>query len=221
MNICACVANKTPKGCIEAVKRLDAELIEHRMDFMEEIKDLERIYTASKLPVIATIRPSANGGAFLGLEESRIAYLFEAIDAGCTMIDIELETPTNLKEEIIEHAKENNSGVIISMHDFEGTADKETLQGIIRRERKEGADIGKIVTTPHSVEDCHRVINLILTAKRNDFPLVAFAMGDLGKFTRIIAPLYGAPFTYASSGNSTAPGQLSLRAMRRMRELIS
>lgn len=221
MKICASIAEKTPEKCIKKIKNLDSELIEHRMDFMEEIRDLEDIYTASKLPVIATLRSSADGGAFSGSENSRIAYLFEALDAGCTMIDIERGTEPGLKEKLIRNAKKNNCGVIISVHDFEGTAGMEELSMIMEMERGEGADIGKIVTTPHSVEDCHRVLRLLLKAEKEKFPLIAFCMGELGRFTRVIAPLYGAPFTYASSGTPTAPGQLSISAMRRVWRLVS
>jgi 3-dehydroquinate dehydratase len=43
---------------------------------------------------------------------------------------------------------------------------------------------------------------------------VAFAMGEIGKSTRIQSVKLGAPFTYASiNGKETAPGQISYADM--------
>jgi len=222
MNICACIAKKTPEECIKVIKNLDTELIEHRMDFMDEIKGLEEIYNVSKVPVIATNRSTACGGHFNESEEKRIEHLLTAIDTGCTMIDIEIETDDELKRDVIDHAKKNNCGVIISMHDFKGTPQREELDRIMYMEKEQGADIGKIVTTAHCLEDCRVILDLLSGAKKENFPLIAFTMGELGIFTRIIAPLYGAPFMYASVEEPTGSGQLSLVTLRKIqKELIS
>jgi len=50
---------------------------------------------------------------------------------------------------------------------------------------------------------------------------VAISMGNLGKYTRIMGPLFGAPFTFASEGNSTAPGQLDIKTTRFLMEKLS
>ncbi len=220
MKICACVAQKTSKKCIEVIEKLNTDLIEHRIDFMGEIEGLEKIYTASKFPVIATNRSSSSGGYYTGTEKSRIASLIDAINAGCTMIDIELKTQNEMKEELIKHAKKNNCGVIISQHDFERTPTTIKLHNIMKMEQSQGADIGKIVTTAHSIEDCHRVLSLLLKAKKENFPLVAFTMGETGRFTRVIGSLYGAPFTYTFAGDRVAPGQLRAATLRAVHEVI-
>lgn len=222
MRLCACITEKTAEDCIKVAKAIDTELIEHRIDFMDEIKNLDRIYNATKTPVIATNRSVKCGGHSRSSEEKRIAHLLSAIDAGCAMVDIELETEEGLKQRVMEKARERNCKIIISMHDFKKTPDTEELLGIMRREKEQGADIGKIVTIANSVEDCHSVLGLLLEARKEDFPLVAFAMGELGRFTRIVALLYGAPFTYVSVNESVAPGQLSVNVTRKiLKELVS
>jgi 3-dehydroquinate dehydratase len=47
-------------------------------------------------------------------------------------------------------------------------------------------------------------------------------MGEEGKITRAAAPFLGAEFTFAALDESraTAPGQLSLEAMEKIRELL-
>jgi len=220
MKICACVAKKTKEECINLVKNIDADLIEHRMDYMEKIENLEDIYKNSKLPIIATNRSLLCGGNFAGDENDRIEYLFRAIDSECTMIDLEIGTETSLKKDLIEYAKSNDCGVIISFHDFEKTPKKNKLIEIMKKERREGADIGKIVTTANSMEECHLILEMLLYAKKYEFPLIAFSMGEKGRFTRIAACSYGAPFIYASVDERTGPGQISVEEMRRIWEVL-
>lgn len=218
MKLCSCITERTVEKCIKVAKALDTELIEHRIDFMNEIEGLDKIYDAAKAPVIATNRSVACGGHFKGNEEERVHYLLKAIDAGCALVDIEIETRDELKQRVINKAKERNCKVIISMHNFKKTPDREKLLEVMHREKEEGADIGKIVTMANSMEDCYRILGLLLEAKKESFPLLAFAMGDLGRFIRIVALLYGAPFMYAFLKEETGPGQLSVHAMRKILE---
>jgi 3-dehydroquinate dehydratase-1 len=48
-------------------------------------------------------------------------------------------------------------------------------------------------------------------------------MGDLGKISRIMAPLLGAHFTFATLGQdaATAPGQLTAAELFRILEILS
>ncbi len=221
MKLCSCITEGTAEDCIKIAKALDTELVEHRMDFMSKIENLDVIYDAIKAPVIATNRSVVYGGHFKGNDKERIDYLLKAIDAGYDMVDIEIETKEELKQKVLKKARENNCKVIISMHDFKKTPSMEKMLEIMHKEKEQGADIGKVVTFANSTEDCHRILYLLLEAKKKKFPLVAFAMGKLGRFTRIAALLYGAPFTYASVGRKAGSGQLSVTAMRKvMEELV-
>ena len=67
------------------------------------------------------------------------------------------------------------------------------------------ADIVKIATMAHSIEDASRVLAVAAQAK---VPTIAIAMGELGFFTRILGAKYGAPFTYAGFNpeRTFAPG---------------
>ena len=117
---------------------------------------------------------------------------------------------------MIAAARNNNCQIIISMHDFKETPGLENLIKIMEQQREQGADMGKIVTTAQSLEDCHTVLALLLEAKAIGFPLVAFAMGRTGKITRLMSLFYGAPFTYVSVGESVAPGQIDIRKMKKL-----
>jgi len=40
---------------------------------------------------------------------------------------------------------------------------------------------------------------------------IGIAMGELGRYTRVVAPLLGSPITYAFLGDESAPGQLDVK----------
>jgi len=221
MKICACLTEKTAEDCVKIASKVDTDLVEHRMDFMEEIEGLDEIYSALTMPVIATNRSIRNGGHFKGEEAKRMDRLMDAIDAGCGLVDVEIDAPSKLRRAVIQRARRRNCKVIISMHDFKKTPSTKKLVGILKDEKEQGADIGKIVTLARSIQDCHRVLGLMLEANSINFPLVSFAAGTLGKFTRIVAPLYGAPFTYVFLNEKAEKSQLDVNTLRRIyKELI-
>mgnify|MGYP006273234003 CR=1 FL=1 len=216
MKLCGCVNEKTVDKVIETANSSEADMIEHRIDYMEQLHKLDNLYTTINKPVIATNRKADEGGHKLQDEKQRINTLIAAIRSGCKLVDIELSAE---KKAVIEHAKKNNCRVIVSFHDFEMTPDEKTLKEIMLRQ-KESGDFGKIATTPKTIEDCHRVLNMVLEAKKIGFPMIAFCMGELGKFTRITSLLYGAPFMYASIKETNAPGQLNIKEMKDILEVL-
>ena len=66
----------------------------------------------------------------------------------------------------------------------------------------------KIVSTAKSVDDATRMLELYNKRGKNN--LIAFAMGDEGKISRILCLYLGSPYTYVSLGKAVAPGQFSV-----------
>ena len=79
-----------------------------------------------------------------------------------------------------------------------------------------GGDIIKIVTHAQVVEDNLRVLRLIPYARKKERAIITLCMGELGKISRVMAPLLGAAWGYASleKGTESAPGQLTAEEMR-------
>jgi 3-dehydroquinate dehydratase I len=219
MDLCVCLTEKNLDACLEVIKQIDSNLIEHRIDYMEKIEGLEKIYSDDK-KFIATCRNKSCGGKFKGKEEERIDILLNAIDCGVKIVDIEVETNKELIEKVKNKAKEKNVKVIISMHDFEKTPSSHELKKILKKEKELGADIGKIVSKANSLEDSHNLLSLILEAKKLNFPLISFGMGEKAKFSRIMSLFYGAPFTFVSYNEASAPGQLSLKEAKKLIEVL-
>jgi 3-dehydroquinate dehydratase-1 len=133
-----------------------------------------------------------------------------AIDWGCNAIDIDRDTPEHLRIPLINKAKQNKRTVIISYHNFVETPEISKLETHVKEMVLMGADIVKIACMANSVADCSRILGLY----ENHQNIIAFCMGAIGQSTRIVAPLLGAPFTYASiEGFSTAPGQIEYGKM--------
>ena len=91
----------------------------------------------------------------------------------------------------------------------------------MRKQLKAGADICKVVTTAKEPEDNLTVLQLI--KEFPDVKIIAFAMGPLGLMSRVLCPLVGGEFTYASieKGKESAVGQMTVSEMRRIYEMIS
>jgi 3-dehydroquinate dehydratase type I len=94
------------------------------------------------------------------------------------------------------------------------------LHRIIENELAQGADICKLVTTARSFEDNTRILGVIRDFRPTN--VIAFAMGQRGQASRILSPLFGSSFTYASVSESgkSAPGQITLSQMRNILGMI-
>jgi len=180
-------------------------LVEIRLDLIKLDPEKIELLAMQCRQWIATCRPGNL------TEHERTVLLAAAIRAGATYVDIEYEAETAYRQELVDLAKRLCCKVIISYHNSESTPDIETLDRIINHSKKMGADCVKIAVTANAPSDCARVMSLY---SRHDH-LIAFAMGDAGKITRIEAPFLGADFTFASvdEAHLTAPGQLTVSQM--------
>ena len=72
----------------------------------------------------------------------------------------------------------------------------------------------KVVTTAKKIDDSTRMLELY--AKKGENTLISFAMGDLGRISRILCLYLGSPYTYVSLGKAVAPGQFSIGEIKRI-----
>ncbi|MEW6035262.1 MAG: type I 3-dehydroquinate dehydratase [Candidatus Micrarchaeota archaeon] len=214
--ICVSIAEETAEGALRALKGL--ELAEIRLDALAESEltpeNVRRIFS-SPSRLVATCRPGK-----LGVEK-RKECLSHAIEAGAGYVDIEVEAPDSYKKELIEKAREKGCTAIVSYHDYKRTPPEAELLQIIQWCFDSGADIAKIACMVHGARDNARLLGLL-----DGKGIIVIGMGAKGRVTRIIAPLLGSPFTYASAGKGkeTAEGQMDKatleRAIGAMREAL-
>lgn len=200
---CVCVGEKNLNDCELTIKRArqdGADLIELRIDYLCEKEKCGQIIVNSDLPIIATNR----GG------DQKI--LIKAIRAGARYIDMDI---SEIDFKVLDFAKKQKRKVIISYHNFQNTPCQNELLKIIKKARKKGADIVKIITTAETEKDKQTILSLY---GHCDFPLIAFAMGKIGQFTRMDCLIHGAPWTYCSLGKKkTASGQIELKQAKKIK----
>ena len=212
--ICAVIVNND----LEAVKAVESlvDLFEVRIDLIgdggqELAKQLNK-------PWIACNRSAEEGGSWRESESKRREELLSAIELGASIIDIELVTG-NLKE-IVQMIKKRTK-CLLSFHDLEGTPPLDRMKEMVQKELEAGADICKIVTTARRFEDNLAVLQLI-----SDFPktrVISFAMGPLGFASRVLCPLVGGDFIYASieRGKESASGQITVEDLRKIYKMVA
>jgi 3-dehydroquinate dehydratase type I len=190
-----------------------ADLIEIRLDSLKKHDSLAEIVRSSKTPLIATNKSTKNHGNYSGNEDDRQRILIDAAKNGFTYVDVDLSTP-NMKE-LIANLRKAGAKPIVSFHDFNRTPSLSQLTKVLEREIAAGADVCKIVTTAKSVQDNTTIFNFISKASKNA-KIICFAMGDFGKPSRLLSPVFGAFFTFASldEKRKTAKGQLTFKEMR-------
>jgi 3-dehydroquinate dehydratase type I len=198
---------------IQTIKKIEkaktADIIEIRIDYRNEPLNLKALRDTTKIPLIATNRRPDQGGFARETEKERIKILFEASDVGFDYIDIASTTPDIQKT--VTYLKKRTS-VITSYHDFKTPLTTTELNSIHHELAKLGGDIIKIIGWTKNYSD-----NLPYLEYNNRYPgNISFGMGIQGIISRVLAPITGAAFTYASleTGKQVAPGQISLNKLR-------
>jgi 3-dehydroquinate dehydratase-1 len=207
--ICAAIVNSD----VKAINKMEpaVDLWEVRIDLIG--KGWREVAEQLKKPWIACNRRAEEGGKWQGGERRRIKELLSALEIGADTIDIELGTPgvEDVAAEIKARAE-----CLISYHNLAETPPLDRLKQTIINELAAGADICKVATTARSFKD-----NLALLQLMTDFQnvqVVAFAMGLAGQVSRVLCPLAGGCFTYASlaEGKESAEGQVTVGELRRI-----
>ena len=170
-----------------------AEFLEIRLDYLAKAVDYARLTTVKRGEWVATLRRPADGGRFPGTEVERLVILRQAIASGVfEWVDLE----TDIADKIPRYGKVKR---IVSYHNLKETpAD---LGAIYEAMCKQTADVVKIAVTANTPDDCRRILDVQRGATK---PTVAFAMGELGFATRLLALKFAAPWVYCSFNRDRA-----------------
>jgi len=204
------------KETIKVLRRLEPQnpdFVEIRFDLMKPRSDISEIRNATHRLLIATNRRKDQGGLFSGAEENRLATLTQAAEEAFDYVDVELNT-YDLGQRV-RGLKRHGANVIISYHNERSTPSQDALESVLEREKRVGADVCKIVGTARSYADSLRCL-LLLSKHARRSRLVCFSMGRMGIPSRLLSPLFGAYFTFASygTGRETASGQIPIEKLR-------
>lgn len=221
--ICVSICAKTVDELFEKFREAEplADVIEARFDCLDSSEfDLVNFKNAGsvlnkffsqphrkrydEVPILSTLRPKAQGGNQEFTDGGRAGFWNSGYDFEWG----------DFEEDIIEDSfdrlwKER----ICSFHDFSGKSGD--VSKIYERLSGTGASILKIAVQANEITDAIPLWKLLDRAKSEGRPFVPIAMGEAGKWTRILGLAHGAFMTYASleTGSETAPGQISVQDM--------
>jgi 3-dehydroquinate dehydratase-1 len=207
--ICAPIRNETSSGILEFIDKAiinGADLVELRIDAMKDPDPQEVASLIEEIahPLIATNRMKEEGGFYEGTEIDRTEILLEAAKYA-DYVDIELRTEDKYRSKIIKASK----SIIVSYHNFQKTPSVPEILKIVNSEHELG-DLAKFAVMPRNIQDTLKVLEVLSHVDNT----IGIAMGDLGRYTRVVAPLFGSPITYASLTNESAPGQMDIETTK-------
>jgi 3-dehydroquinate dehydratase-1 len=202
--ICVSIGNGSPD---EAKKILQKSgFIELRADLLNwETTEYQSVCSAGYRTVF-TCRPGKIS------DEDRLILFELAANAGATYIDLEIESDDIILEKVVKIVSNSAAELIISYHNYEMTPPSDVLESILNNCYDLGANVAKMATRVYSQADAARLLSLYSISGRK----IILGMGKAGKITRVAAPLLGAEFTFASSGDgeATAEGQFTYDEMK-------
>jgi 3-dehydroquinate dehydratase-1 len=221
-SICASILEDSVEGFLKTSSGVKAELIEVRADGLIKCtpENVHSLLTDLKITtqarIILTVRKKDEGGRFEGTEEERKNVILGNLHL-VDIIDIELNCA--IRDEVVSKARANGIEVIVSYHDFDKTPGSEEMKKIINEEVKAGADFAKLAFKANTLHDVLELLGV--TEKMSSRTrVIMISMGDLGRISRITAPVFGSAITYASTGGKTAPGQLTVEETKKAFEML-
>jgi 3-dehydroquinate dehydratase-1 len=216
--IAAVVTEKITLRDIKKIKKEGADLVELRVDSITnsspyEIIQLIKNIRKNRLPVICTIRKDVwEQKHGKNSEKIRLNYFRELIPY-VDAVDIELEA-NEIAKKVISAARKAKKSVIFSCHNFKKMPDKNALKKIFNSFKKSGADILKIAGYAKDIDKAMQMMAFVKKISES-VPIIGIAMGRAGEFSRIYGGLFGSCLTYGYTLKKVAPGQLSLKELKK------
>lgn len=216
---------------IESVLPMRPDIIEWRVDFFEDVKDINAVALflvkirekLANVPLLFTFRSYREGGNIETSIEFYRDLLTKAIQSKLIdLVDIELLSGESLVNNLVALAKTNGVHTVISNHDFQCTPEKEEIISRLRQMQEYGADIPKIAVMPNEEKDVLALLEASTIMKREyaTTPFITVSMGNKGKISRIAGELFGSAATFAIGNEASAPGQIDISALRNILELL-
>jgi 3-dehydroquinate dehydratase / shikimate dehydrogenase len=214
--ICVVATGQTSGELLESARSalLDSRFVELRLDWTrhpeETISMIPKLLAQAgraRGPILqATCRRRRNGGRFAGSVARQLDMLEKAAQAGCVICDLEVESAESAGPAAVA-ALRRIALVILSFHDFHRTP---SLKAAARRLREFPADYYKIVPTAARQSDNCAVLEFLASAKQSRGEAgkwLAFAMGEVGVPSRVLALSRGSAFIYTAPSNGSGSGE--------------
>ena len=220
------VVSVTPRNLdeaqqIDAHRFTDADLIEWRADFLEKdeiLKVAPAIFEKfAGRELLFTLRTKQEGGNIQLSDEEYVtlikdvAHLYQP-----DYVDFEYFSHKEKFEEMLEFPN-----LVLSYHNFNETP--ENMMEILSELTSLTPKAVKVSVMAHSEQDVLDLMNYTRGFKtlNPEQEFVTISMGKVGKISRIASDLTGSSWSFASLDEATAPGQISLSNMKKIRDILN
>lgn len=206
---------------IDVLRYQDADIIEWRADFLPKEAILQvapAIFEKfAGRELVFTLRTRAEGGQIeLSSEEyvqmiKEVAQLYQP-----DYIDFEYFNYKDVFDQMLDFPN-----LVLSYHNFQETP--ENLMEILSELTSLNPKVVKIAVMANTEQDVLDLMNFTRGFKtlNPEQEYVTISMGKVGKVSRITSDVTGSSWTFASLGEASAPGQISLSSMTKIREILN
>jgi len=226
-NICVSIVEADVRGMASAATAAwleGADLVELRLDCLAAL-DAEKVdlllggVEQIGVPKVVTVMPSRIFGRYSGSDRERAGLLAGAADRA-DYIDINREMNPEVFGECLDRIAGGGAKPVVSWHSGRMIEQGE-LRDFVSSVRAAAGPVFKAVMPASRIED--NLAALEMCRSLSGHRRVVFCHGNMGRVSRVLAPLFGSEWTYASlkRGREAAPGQIDLQSMRQAQEALA
>lgn len=205
---------------LDATRYLDADIIEWRADYLPKEAILQvapAIFEKfAGRELVFTLRTRSEGGEIDLSPEEYIHLIKEAAQLyQPDYIDFEYYSYKDVFEEMLDFPN-----LVLSYHNFQETP--ENMMEILSELTILNPKLVKVAVMAHTEQDVLDLMNYTRGFKtlNPEQEYVTISMGKVGKVSRITADVTGSSWSFASLDEVSAPGQISLASMKKIREIL-
>ena len=206
---------------IDAMRYIDADIIEWRADFLPKESILQvapaifEKFACREL--LFTLRTRAEGGE-IDLDSAEYVQIIKDVAQlyQPEYIDFEYFSHKDVFEEMLDFPN-----LVLSYHNFQETP--ENMMEILSELTSLTPKVVKVSVMAHTEQDVLDLMNFTRGFKtlNPEQEYVTISMGKMGKVSRITSDVTGSSWSFASLDEASAPGQISLSSMKKIREILN
>lgn len=188
----ATLTETTPEALRAAAAGVETDLLEVRLDSVKDLDD-ELLALLPRLlprPLIATLRPTWEGGLYAGPEDARERLLLKALHAGFYAVDVESRAA------FADRLLESGGRVILSEHHLDRTPPTEDLLKRLQTAADRGAWVAKLAVRFDGATDASAAVTAARRASREGLRFALMAVND--SVLRLTAPALGMALAYVA-----------------------
>ena len=206
---------------IDAMRYIDADIIEWRADFLPKEVILQvapAIFEKfAGRELLFTLRTRAEGGE-IDLDSAEYVQIIKDVAQlyQPEYIDFEYFSHKDVFEEMLDFPN-----LVLSYHNFQETP--ENMMEILSELTSLTPKVVKVSVMAHTEQDVLDLMNFTRGFKtlNPEQEYVTISMGKMGKVSRITSDVTGSGWSFASLDEASAPGQISLSSMKKIREILN